>query len=159
MQKVFYLFLSILFYSFAILVIGLTPLCVLYNCILLFGDPIYNYCFSIVLSIISFFFLMKVFTLKHQFVKYLILFIMIYIALIVGSNQIHDYVLKKLFLMFEKNGMTNSEQYENLWSMWSNDLSRNLMYFFGLFYSLFSTSLTFLFMYIINKIKQKKINS
>lgn len=155
MQKVFYLFLSVLFYSFAILVIGLTPLYVINRHFWIFGEPI----FSIICSIISYVFLMKVLKLKHQFVKYLILFIMIYIALIVGSNQIHDYVLKKLFLMFEKNGMTNSEQYENLWSMWSNDLSRNLMYFFGLFYSLFSTGLTFLFMYIINILKQKKINS
>lgn len=155
MRKVFYLFLSVLFYSFAILVIGLTPLYVINRHFWIFGEPF----FSIICSIISYVFLMKIFEIKNVIIKFLVLFIMTYLALVLGANPIHDYVLKKLFLMFEKNGMTNSEQYENLWSMWSNDLSRNLMYFFGLFYSLFSTGLTFLFMYIINKIKQKKINS
>ena len=150
--KFFYLFLSIAFYIFALLMIGLTPLYVINRHFWIFGEPF----FSIICSIISYVFLIKIIEIKNMFIKFLVLFIMTYLALVLGANPIHDYILERLLLFFEEKGMANSKESLKLWDLWSNDLSRNLMYFFGLLYSLFSTGLTFLSMYIINKIKQKK---
>ena len=68
---------------------------------------------------------------------------MTYFALIIGNNNVFDCALKKLFNYYEKRNMIESDQYEKLWTIWTNDLSRNLMYFFGFFYSFFATLVYF----------------
>lgn len=77
---------------------------------------------------------------------------MTYIALVLGNNNVFDFVVKKLIKYYENNNMTESYQYEQLWIIWANDLSRNLMYLFAVFYSLLTTLIYF----IISKIFRKK---
>ena len=64
---------------------------------------------------------------------------MIYFALIIGNNNVFDYVLKRILNFYENHNLTESDKYEKMWSLWTNDLSRNLMYFFGILYSFFGT--------------------
>jgi hypothetical protein len=64
---------------------------------------------------------------------------MIYFALIIGNNNVFDYVLKMIINFYENHNLTESDKYEKMWSLWTNDLSRNLMYFFGILYSFFGT--------------------
>ncbi len=77
---------------------------------------------------------------------------MTYIALVLGNNNVFDFVVKELIKYYENNNMTESYQYEQLWIIWANDLSRNLMYLFAVFYSLLTTLIYF----IISKIFRKK---
>lgn len=76
---------------------------------------------------------------------------MTYIALVLGNNNVFDFVVKELIKYYENNNMTESYQYEQLWIIWANDLSRNLMYLFAVFYSLLTTLIYF----IISKIFRK----
>lgn len=87
---------------------------------------------------------------------YIILFFMTYIALVLGNNKVFDFVVKKLFQYYENNNLTESSQYELLWTIWANDLSRNLMYVYAFFYSLLTTLIFFIFVKILRKKKKNQ---
>ena len=84
---------------------------------------------------------------------------MTYITLVLGNNNIFDFVVKKLIKHYENINMIESYQYEQLWSIWANDLSRNLMYLFAVFYSLLTTLIYFIFVKILRKKNKKDKNS
>lgn len=81
---------------------------------------------------------------------------MTYIALVFGNNNLFDFIVKKLFQYYEYNNLTESYQYEKLWNIWANDLSRNLMYVYAFFYSLLTTLFFFIFVKILRKKKKIK---
>lgn len=84
---------------------------------------------------------------------------MTYITLVLGNNNIFDFVVKKLIKHYENISMIESYQYEQLWSIWANDLSRNLMYLSAVFYSLLTTLIYFIFVKILRKKNKKDKNS
>ena len=84
---------------------------------------------------------------------------MTYITLVLGNNNIFDFVVKKLIKHYENISMIESYQYEQLWSIWANDLSRNLMYLSAVFYSLLTTLIYFIFVKILIKKNKKDKNS
>ncbi|MBR2461778.1 MAG: hypothetical protein IKB33_01460 [Spirochaetaceae bacterium] len=81
---------------------------------------------------------------------------MTYIALVFGNNNLFDFIVKKLFQYYEYNNLTESYQYEKLWNIWANDLSRNLMYVYAFFYSLLTTLIFFIFVKILRKKKKNQ---
>jgi len=107
--------------------------------------------------------MLSCFLLTHRFqgkkgIKfiYIILFFMTYIALVFGNNNLFDFIVKKLFQYYEYNNLTESYQYEKLWNIWANDLSRNLMYVYAFFYSLLTTLIFFIFVKILRKKKKNQ---
>ena len=145
---------SILFYVLSVLSIGLIPLIIINKNLSIFIN-LNNFIISIVFSVISFIFLMKFHKIKPTLFRFLLLFAMTYLALVIGTNLIHDFVLKRLLDMYENKGLGNTEECNKLWDLWTNDLSRNLMPFLGPVYSLISTLITFLIMFVKDIIKRR----
>ena len=79
---------------------------------------------------------------------------MIYIALVVENNSIFDFVLKKIIGYYERLNMIESYQYEQLWKVWANDLSRNLMHFYAILFSFVASFLYFSLSKLLEKIKK-----
>lgn len=152
--KMYTLVLSFFLYMSAIILYALEPLKLLFNKDYIIFDA---NTLCIILTMFSFFCLIKSIQIKKTYLLYTILFIMIYFALIIGNNNVFDYVLKKLIKYYEEQNLINSEQYEKLWDIWSNDLSRNLMYFFAIFYSFFATFIYFLLRILKNVFTRRKI--
>lgn len=153
-QKGILFILSIIFYAIAILIIGFRPMLVVNKSFFYFDSSCY-YCLSIIFSIISFNILMKFNNINNKFVKFLLLFFMIYFALVFGANNVFDFILNRLIAYYENNEKIYTPEYEQLWQILINDLSRNFLYIFGLFYSAFATWLNFLILKVLKRIKQK----
>ena len=156
-KKIFLLIISLLFYCAALLMYVVTPFLIVRNSNTVLFDP---NIFCCIFTMFSFFFLFGRLQLsKRMKFPYIILFFMTYITLILGNNNIFDFVVKKLIKHYENINMIESYQYEQLWSIWANDLSRNLMYLFAVFYSLLTTLIYFIFVKILRKKNKKDKNS
>ncbi len=148
--------LSFIMYVFSILVIGLIPIGIINRIFVLFNDSLFNYILSSFFSVLSFTLLIKVKEINKIFIKFLILFLMIYFSLVFGANTVFDFVLKKIIVYYEMNNLINTQEYETLWKVWSNDLSRNFLFFFVFLYSLIVTLFYLIFLGFINKKRTKK---
>lgn len=135
------LFWSIFFFIFSITIIGIIPFRVINPKFVLFGDSLYNYIFSIIMTFISFYLFMKFKVINNILIRYLFLFLMVYFVLVFSSNCVFDFTLTKLLNYFETNSLTKTKEYAQLWDIWSNDLSRNAMYFLGIFYSILAVTI------------------
>lgn len=142
-SKICYLVSGILFFIISILIIGLLPLRIRHPNVALFGDSIYNYSLSFILTNISFYMFMKVKEIHKVIIRYLLLFLMVYFVLVFSSNCVFDFTLRKIIGWYEKNSLTNTTEYAQLWVIWSNDLSRNAMYFWGILYSILAVTIYF----------------
>ena len=105
---------------------------------------------SLLLTIISFNLMMKFKEIKLEWVKYILLFLMAYFALVFGANFVFDFVAKKLMIYYKT---VNRIKYEELWQIYVNDTRRNFLYFFGLFYSAIATLVNFLVIKILKRNK------
>lgn len=153
-KKYFYLFFSIFSYCVALLMYVLAPVLILNESNIELSEL---NIFCCIFTMLSCFFLTHRFQGKKgiKFI-YIILFFMTYIALVFGNNNLFDFIVKKLFQYYEYNNLTESYQYEKLWNIWANDLSRNLMYVYAFFYSLLTTLFFFIFVKILRKKKKIK---
>lgn len=135
-RQKFLFFVSILSYMFAILLHGLEPVLFLFERNYIYFN---SNILCVLFTMISFYLITNSFQIKRKRFSYTLLLIMIYFALIIGNNNVFDYVLKRILNFYENHNLTESDKYEKMWSLWTNDLSRNLMYFFGILYSFFGT--------------------
>lgn len=152
-KNVIYFSLSFIIYVFSILIIGLIPIRIINRNFILFNDSLFNYILSSFFSVLSFTLLIKGKEINKKFLGFSILFLMIYFSLVFGANPVFDFILKKMIAYYEMNGLINTQEYEELWKVWSNDLSRKLLFFFGFFYSLL---VTFFYFFILGFIKNGK---
>ena len=104
--------LSFIMYVFSILVIGLIPIGIINRSFVLFNDSLFNYILSSFFSVLSFTLLIKVKEINKIFLKFLILFLMIYFSLVFGANTVFDFVLKKIIVYYEMNNLINTQEYE-----------------------------------------------
>lgn len=141
-KKIFLLVLSIASYIMALLMYVINLMLILYNYDFDLFEP---NILCIIFTMTAFFFFEKIFFPKRIRFSYIILFFITYIALVIGNNNVFDFTLIKLLKYCEYLNIIESEQ---LWDIWSNDLSRNLMYFYAIFYSI----VTSIFYYVLKKI-------
>jgi hypothetical protein len=146
-QKEIYLLFSLFLYIVNILLFSLIAIGI---------KKADNVIISLFLTIMSFNFMMKFKDIKIEWLKYILLFLMAYFALVFRANFVFDFVVEKLMIYYEA---INEEKYEELWNIYVNDTSRNFLYIFGLFYSAFATWLNFLILKVLKRIKQKKLTS
>lgn len=152
MSKVFYFFVIIFFYCSSILACASKPIEILIDHQISYMDTNMLCC---ILSMISFFFISKCIKIKKKIFSHIVLFFMMYFALVLGNNKVFDFLITKIIKYYEIKNLIDSYQYEQLWDIWSNDLSRNLMYFYGLFYSLFASFFYFWITKIFYKFLKK----
>lgn len=141
-QKWIYLLVSIILYIASILLFSLITIGI---------KGADNVIISLLLAIISFHFMTKFKEIKIEWVKYILLFLMAYFALVFGANFVFDFVAEKLMIYYEA---IDGEKFEKLWNIYVNDTRRNFLYIFGLFYSAVATCSHFLVLKILKKIKQ-----
>lgn len=147
-KQILLLILSILTYVLAFSLYGLEPLILLYD----WDIGIFNidtYC--IFLIMISFYLMTKSFQVKKIKFLYVLLFFMIYFALIIGNQSVFDFVMRRLFEYYENHNMKDSPFYDKLLIIWASDVARTFMFFFGIFYSFFSV----LIYIVVGKLKKK----
>ncbi len=142
---------SFALYTLAILINGVIPIRLTSENFSDFEYILYAIIVPIVLSLIAFSILKDIIFISKKRRQVITLFCMIYFALILGTNNVYDFVLLKLIYYYENHNLTETVQYEQLWNHWSNDLSRNLMYFGAIFYSLFASLLYVIFSKFIKK--------
>ena len=135
------LVLSVTFYLAAILVAGVIPVRYSFSNCLPFEMYLYVVVFPIVFSIVAFSFGLKFKNIESRKIKFLLLSFMIYFALVFGANNVFDFVLSKTIEYYE----LKEKDSEQLWALWTNDLSRNLLYVFAVPISLFMSCIYFLF--------------
>lgn len=141
-QKWIYLLFSIILYIASILLFSLITIGI---------KGADNVIISLLLAIISFHFMTKFKEIKIEWVKYILLFLMAYFALVFGANFVFDFVAEKMMIHYEA---IDGEKFEKLWNIYVNDTRRNFLYIFGLFYSAVATCSYFLVLKILKKIKQ-----
>ena len=140
-QKWIYLLLSIIVYIANIFLFSLIA----------FGiKRADNVIISLFLTIVSFNLMMKFKEIKLEWLKYFLLFLMSYFALVFGANFVFDLVIEKRMIHYET---INNAKYEELWQIYVNDTRRNFLYIFGLFYSAIATFMYFLVIKILKKNK------
>ena len=152
-NNVLSLIVAIILYLLAILLYALEPVKFLYDYDCIIFDP---NILCIIVTMISFSFIVKGLQIKKIRFLYIVLFLMTYLALIIGNNNVFDFVLKRMISHYVERTNIFSENYEKLWNIWSNDLSRNLMYIFAIPYSLLATFVFFILRRLKEKQRQKK---
>lgn len=145
---------SVFIYILAILVVALIPVQISNEKLLPYDDYILNYFLSTLFSLIScnliFFGSKKI----SKLIMYLVSFFMIYVALIIGGKFIFELVLNKLLRYYESNTLINTEGYEKLYSLWTNDLSRNFIFLTGLIFSAIFSGINLLIVTLFCKYKK-----
>lgn len=146
-QRILFL-LSLLIYLFAISLFALFPLISLYDWDTIFFGIEYYIAFFIM---ISFYLMTKSFKVKKIKYLYLLLFFMAYFAQVFGCQFVFDFTIRRLFEYYENHNMTDSFLYDKLFRIRANDAGRNLIVFFGIFYSF----ILVLIYIVIGKIKRR----
>jgi hypothetical protein len=76
---------------------------------------------------------------------------MAYFTQVFGCQFVFDFTIRRLFEYYENHNMTDSFLYDKLFRIRANDAGRNLIVFFGIFYSF----ILVLIYIVIGKIKRR----
>lgn len=154
-MKKYSIFFAIIFYLVAILIISVDAIRCLYPNYGNFESLLYSIIIPILFSIISYSFLDKKIKIKNKLIRFFLLFIMIYFALIFGNNFVYKFILRKMIDFCEIEIIKYTEEYNILLDVLINDTYNMFLYILGLFYSFISCLCYFIFIKIKNNFWRK----
>lgn len=155
-MKKYSIFFAIIFYLVAILTISVDAIRCLYPSYCFFESLLYSIIIPILFSIISYSFLDKKIKIKSRLIRFFLLFIMIYLALIFGNNFVYKFILRKMIDFYEIEISKYAEEYNILLNVLINDTYNMFLYFLGLIYGFISSLCYFIFIKIKNNFWGRK---
>lgn len=154
-MKKYSIFFVIIFYLVAILIVSVDAIRCLYPNYGNFESLLYTIIIPILFSIISYSILDKKIKIRNKLIRFVLLFIMIYFALIFGNNFVFKFILRKMIDFCESEIKKYREEYNILLAVLVNDTYNMFLYILGLFYSFISCLCYFIFIKIKNNFLKK----